>query len=117
MSTRGMTSILGRDRGDLDFVEHLRLERAHLIQADQLEQRQKRNHNLNPRDDLAKQFLKTHWGTAVHALQDLFNLVRHAETLTKYFAQIFPRLDPFDHFLKGVNQLKNPNFVQRQWRI
>jgi hypothetical protein len=56
MSTRGMTSILGRNRGDLDFVEHLRLERSHLIQADQLEQRQERNDNLNPRDDLAKQF-------------------------------------------------------------
>src|SRR5205807_3753580 len=117
MSTRGMMSILRRDGSDLDFVEHLRLQRAHLVQADQLEQGQERNDDLNPRDDLAKQFGKTHRRSVAHALQDILNFIGHTEPFAKDFLQVLSRLDPFDYFLKCMDQLENSNFVQRQWRV
>ena len=35
----------------------------------------------------------------------------------KNFAQIFPRLHPFDHGLKSVDQLENADFTQTQRRV
>src|SRR6266513_4635397 len=117
MSTRGMMSMLHHDGGDLDFVEHFRLQRAHLVQADQLKQGQERNADLDPRDDLAKQFGKTDRRSVAHALEDLLNFIGHAKTLAENLLQILPRLHPLDHFLKRMDQLENPNFVQRQRRF
>src|SRR5882762_3832290 len=117
MSRRGMMSILRCDGSDLDFFEHFPLQRAHLIHADQFQQREKGYDDLHPRYDLTKQLRKTHRFSIRHALEDLLDLIRNAEPFAKNFLQILARFDAFNHFLKCVDQLENSNLVQWQRRI
>src|SRR3954467_15453605 len=117
MSRRGMVSILRRDRSDLDFVEHLSLQRAHLIESNQFEEREKRNDDFDARNNLAEQFRKAHRRAVCHSFEDLFDLLRNREAFAKNFLKILARFDALDHLLKGVDQLKNADFVQRQGRL
>src|SRR2546421_7176593 len=117
MRSRGMMSILRCDGSDLDFVEHFSLQRAHLIQANQFEQRQERDHNFHARGRLSEQIRKTHSLSFAHELENLLDLVRNAESLRENFAEIFTSVDPLDRLLESVDQLKNSDFVQRQRRV
>src|SRR6266581_1669806 len=104
---RMMMSILRDSRRDFDFLEKISLHHAHLIQPNQFKKREKRNYNLDARDDFPKQFRKAHGRAIAHPLKDHLNLIGDTETLREDLLQVLPCLNPLDYILKRVDELEN----------
>src|ERR1700719_2518613 len=100
--------------GDFNFFKDAFLNGADLLEANELQERQKRHHYFYARHGSSKQIRKTERSASRNPLQNRIDLLGNAKTLAKNFLYILARFNPFDHRLEGVYELKNPNFSQAQ---
>src|SRR5438105_2796359 len=101
-------------RRDLNFFKGVFLDRPDLLEADQLQQREKCYDNFNARCSGAEQIRKTEASAASNALQNRIDLLRNAKTLAENLLNVLSCFDAFYHRLKSANQLKDSNLTQRQ---
>ena len=97
--------------GDFDFLEFVRLNRPHLFQPDELEQGEKRDDDFDPRSHPGEQARKTAAKRPAERCRIRVDLVRDGKILSEDLAQILLRVEPLEHVLEGVDELKNPDFA------
>src|SRR5207237_5439236 len=98
-------------RRDLNFFKGVFLERPDLLEADQLQQREKCYDNFDARCSGAKQIRKTETSTACNALQNRIDLLRNTKALAENLLNVLSRFDAFYHRLESANQLKDSNLA------
>src|SRR5438067_976159 len=101
-------------RRDLNFFKGVFLDRPDLLEADQLQQREKCYDDFDARCSGAEQIRKTDASAARNALQNRIDLLRNTKTLAENLLNVVSRLDAFYHRLESANQLKDSNLAQPQ---
>src|SRR3954451_5837110 len=99
MRTEGISG----SRGNLDFAELSWLNRAHLFQANQFEEREKRHYNLNPRRHLGEQLRELKRQSRADPVKNGFDFIGDGVVLAENLLQFFARIDSLDHVLKRVD--------------
>src|SRR5205085_9726543 len=94
-------------RGNFNLAELAWLDRAHLLQTNQFEEREKRNHDLNARRHLREQFGEFQRSTFADASKNGFDFIGDSVVLAENLLQFLARFHPLDHVLEGVDQLKD----------
>src|SRR6267154_1637402 len=100
--------------GNLNLAKLTRLDRPHLLQANQFEKREKRNHDFNARRHFREQLGKFQCSTLADAGQNRFDFIGDSVVLAENLLQFLPRFHSFDHVLEGVDQLKNSHLAQKE---
>jgi predicted CXXCH cytochrome family protein len=89
--------------GNLNLAKLAWLDRAHLLQANQFEEREKRNYDLNPRRHFREQLGKFQCSTLADADQNRFDFIGDSVVFAENLLQFLARFHSFDHVLEGVD--------------
>src|SRR4029077_14408411 len=101
-------------RGNFNLAKLAWLDRPHLLQTNQFEERKKRNHDFNARRHLREQLRKFQRSSFADAGQNRFDFIGDSVVLAKNLLQLLPHFHPFDHVLEGVAQLKNSHLAYKK---
>ena len=107
---------IGRDRGDepgsaadFDFAERRRLDDHDLLQADQLEQRQKRHHDLGAAGGFLEQLGKLQRRPAGHGPAQQVDFFADRPLVFKDVASVFVLLKTFEDVAYRIDEVEERN--------